>query len=247
MERPLDTVIDLQQALNELERADALLHGIPDWMAELHEEHSAKKGEIDALSEGAEQAASERRHAESETADAQEKLHNYQEQISRVRNQREYGALLQEMDGIKATIKTLEEQALAALERQDEAQAKIEEMQESFRELDERYSAELEKWEAQKPDVAKEVSALKDRITLLRERISPSSLSLFERVLQRHPGQALAQVRRLERVGRGAQMWSCGACHYRVRPQAVVDITNSGSIAFCDSCKRILYIEQAEA
>lgn len=246
MERPLDSVIDLQEALTELAAAEAQLHGIPDWMAELHEEHSEKKAEIDALNESVEAAASERRQAESETADAQEKLRNYQEQISRVRNQREYGALLQEMDGIKATIKTLEEQALAALERQDEAQAKLTELQEGFSELDSRYSSELEKWEAQKPEVAKEVEALNDRISVLRERIPRSSLSLFERVLLRHGGQALAEVRRLERVGRGQQMWSCGCCHYRVRPQSVVDITNSGSIVFCDSCKRILYIEQTE-
>ena len=246
MERPLDTVIDLQQALTELDAAEAQLHGIPDWMQELHEEHSAKKGEIDELGEAVEAAASERRLAEAETSDAQEKLRTYQEQIGRVRNQREYGALLQEMDGIKATIKECEERALAALERQDAAQGQLEELQAGFQDLDERYSAELEKWEAQKPDVAKEVESLKERIGVLREQISPSSLSLFERVVQRHGGQALAEVKRMERSGRSPQMWSCSACHYRVRPQSVVDITTSGSIVFCDSCKRILYIEQTD-
>lgn len=135
-----------------------------------------------------------------------------------------------------------EEQALAGLERQEEAQGSLEELREGFRELDERYKVELEKWEAEKPGVAEQVEALKGRISVLRERIPRSSLSLFERVLERHGGQALAEVRAVDRVGRGPQIWSCGTCNYRVRPQAVVEITNSGSIVFCDSCKRILYI-----
>jgi len=243
MERPLDTVIDLQKALDELREAEERLHGIPDWMRELHDEHAARKAEIDVLLASVEEAASERRGAEAETEDSQEKLKNYQEQIGRVRNQREYGALLQEIDGIKATIKSLEEQALAALERQDAAQASLDELKEGFRELDGRYGAELEKWEGEKPGVAKQVEDLQGRIAVLRERIPPSSLSLFERVLERHAGSALAEVRKLEKVGRGQQVWSCGTCHYRVRPQAVVQISNSGSIVFCDSCKRILYIE----
>ncbi len=245
MERPLDSVIDLQKALDDLQEAEARLHGIPEWMRELHEEHSARMAEIEVLAAAVEEAASERRLAEGEAQDAHEKLRGYQEQISSVRNQREYGALLQEMDTSKGVIKALEEKALAELERQEEAQASLEDLQEAFRELDGRYKAELEKWEAEKPAVAEQVKELEERIGFLRERIPRGSLDLFERVLERHEGQALAEVVKVERVGRGQQIWSCGNCHYRVRPQAVIEITNSGGIVFCDSCKRILYLADA--
>ncbi len=245
MERPLDSVIDLQKALSELSQADERLHGIPDWMQELHEEHSGRKAEIEALKGLIEEAASERRQAEADVQDSQLKLQTYQEQIAAVRNQREYGALLQEMDTIKDTIKALEEKALEALERQEESQSSLEELESNFSELDGRYQTELEKWEAEKPGVAKQVEALKGRIAVLRERLPASSLSLFERVVQRHGGNALAEVRKIERVGKGPQIWSCSVCHYRVRPQSVVEIANNGSIVFCDSCKRILFIEEA--
>ncbi len=243
MERPLDSVIDLQRALTDLGHANERLHGIPDWMQELHEEHSARKTEMEVLEASIDEAVAERRTAEAEVQDSQEKLKNYQEQISAVRNQREYGALLQEMDTIKDAIRALEERALAALERQEEAQTALLELQESFKEIDGRYQAELVKWEAEKPSVAKQVEALEARISVLRERLPPASLSLFERTLERFGGAALAEVRIIERVGKAQQIWSCGICNYRVRPQSVVEITNNGSIVFCDSCKRILYIE----
>jgi predicted nucleic acid-binding Zn-ribbon protein len=38
-------------------------------------------------------------------------------------------------------------------------------------------------------------------------------------------------------------MWHCGACNYRVRPQSVVMVRNEGALQPCDSCQRILYLE----
>ena len=132
MSNYLPTVIELHAAVTKLRTAEELLDGIPDWMQELHEEHSARKAEIDEL-----------------------------DAASLVRNQREYGALLQEIDGAKEQIKGLEEQALAAMERQEEAESKLGEERQSFAELDARYAVELEKWEAQKPQVAEEAERLR--------------------------------------------------------------------------------------
>lgn len=248
MDRQLDSIVELQHALNDKATADAQLTDIPDWMKELHEEHSAAKQEIDDLAAESDAALSERRAAEAGVADYQEKLKTFQEQIARVRNQREYGALLQEIDGAKNEIKTLEEQGLEALERQEQAQRGIEERQEAFGEIDARYSTELEKWEAQKPDIVERMKGLDERIQALRESLQDGVLGQFDRILERYSGQALAQVMRMQRVSKKSpQIWHCGSCNYRVRPQAVVEIVNQGAIVLCDSCKRILYIEEEEA
>jgi len=59
----LETIVELQSDISQLKEADARLHGIPDWMRELHEEHVKRKAEIDALEQAAEEAAKERRSA----------------------------------------------------------------------------------------------------------------------------------------------------------------------------------------
>ena len=241
MERQIETIVELQEALDELRDAQDRLEGIPAWMSDLHEEHSARKAEIDELEEAIQAAALERRGTESEMQDGQDKVKTFQEQISRVRNQREYGALLQEIDTTKGQIKGLEEQAFEALERQEGAQKERDEKREAFQDLDQRYAAELEKWEAEKPGVAKDAKALQAKIGQLRESLPQSALHIFERIYDRHGGQALAPVHRMER-GKGPQTWHCGVCNYRVRPQAVVEIANKGSVVPCDSCKRILYL-----
>lgn len=239
----LDTIVELQSAIIQLKEAEHRLHGIPDWMRDLHEEHSTQKKEIDALQQAAEEAAKERRTAEAATQDAQEKLKKYQQQINRVSTQREYGALLQEIDTVKGQISASEEQALSALERSEQTQKDLAARRATFQELDERYAAELARWDAEKPAVAQRVEELKQQIGDLRGRLPRNVASLFERILDRYPGSALASVRPIERPGQKQREWHCSACNYRVRPQSVVEIRNSGNLIQCDSCKRILYLE----
>lgn len=240
----LPTIVELQQAIDELNAAEQLLAGIPDWMQELHDEHSARQAAIDSLRAEVEDTVQARRIAEGEISDLREKVKHFQEQIGLVRNQREYGALLQEIDAAKQQIRAHEERALAAMEQQEEAAKRLREEQESFKELDAKYAAELEKWEAEKPGVAQKADALRGRIEVLEERVPRGTLALFRRILDRHQGRALAAVHEVDRGGKQQKMWHCEACNYRVRPQTVVAIQTQGSIEFCDSCKRILYLAE---
>lgn len=243
METHLSIVVKLQRSLDELQANQAQLDGIPDWMQELHGRYSERKQEIDALTAVQEEAGGQRRAAEAEAADYQEKLANYQSQIGRVRNQREYSALLQEIDTVKEQIRLAEERALEAIANHDETQTKLDEERAGFAELDEQYQTELAKWEQQKPEVRSRVESLNSKVKELEQQLPPNVLDLFRRILDRHAGQALAQIQNVERVGKGPQIWSCGSCNYRVRPQSVVEITNNGSLVLCDSCRRILHLE----
>ncbi|HEY7216306.1 MAG TPA: hypothetical protein VIC28_16910 [Thermoanaerobaculia bacterium] len=244
MNQNLQNVLELQDALTRLREAEGRLQGIPDWMRELHDEHETRKSEIQALEETAEEASRQRRAAESAVQDAQEKLKKYQQQINRVSTQREYGALLQEIDTVKGQISGQEEQAFSSLERYEQAQKDLAALRESFREVEERYAAEMARWESEKPEIARQAEDLRGRIADLKQRLPRNLVSQFERILERYPAGAVAPVRPIERPGRGQREWHCAECNYRVRPQVVVEIRNGSALVQCDSCKRILYLEE---
>lgn len=247
MSQYLETIVELQDAMNQLRDAERRLNSIPDWMRELHDEHSTIKAEIDTIQEAVEAAARERRAAEAAASDAQEKLKKYQQQINRVSTQREYGALLQEIDTVKTQISGSEEQAFSSLDRHEKAQKELADRTESFQEIDRRYAAELARWESEKPGVAQQVADLKARISDLRGRLPRPVVGQFDRILERHPNSALAAIRLIERPGKGQKEWACTSCNYRVRPQSVVEIRNGNSLVQCDSCKRILFVEAEPA
>jgi len=242
MSGPLKSIVALHKTQVELVGAQERLAGIPDWMQELHEEHSRRQAEIDTVAARRDEAEHARRTAEAALADAQEKAKKYQSQISQVSTQREYTALLKEIDTVKAQIAEHEKGVLEAIEQHDQAEKDLGGLRDAFRELDERYQGELAKWESEKPAVARKVEELSREVEELRSQVARPTLSFFDRVCDRYGTQALARVVKIQARGTNA-MWHCEACSFNVRPQVVVEIRNGGSVTACDSCKRILFLE----
>ena len=241
----LPAIVALHTTLAELTEAEQRLNSIPDWMRELHEEHSGRLAAIDAVAAEGAAADQERREAEAALADAQETQKRYQEQLGKVTTQREYGALLTEIDTTKAKIAECEQKALEAAERKEQSDARLTELRDDFRDLDERYNAELAKWESEKPSVAAAIQELTRRSEELRSAVPRNILLLFDRLHERLGGAALARVRKMQ-LDRGNAMWHCEACSYSVRPQVLVEIRNHGSLNQCDQCKRILFWKDEE-
>ena len=237
----LRTLRRLQQALDDLKRAERQLAGVPDWMEELHGQHSARLAEIAAVEEAADEAARNRRKAEAAIQDAAEKLKHFQQQVSMVRTQREYSALLTEIDTVKASIKSLEEQALAGMEGYEEAQGRLAAERSAFADLDTRYQEALQRWQSERPAVEQQAETLRAEVKQLRTDLPRGVLALFDRVHERRRGDAVAPLRK---SGTGAsQIWHCAACNYRVRLQVVSDIRGRGSLVQCEGCRRFLYVE----
>ena len=238
----LRTIVRLQAALDALRRAEKQLSGVPEWMEELHGQHSARLAEIAAVGEAAETATADRRRAEAAIQDATEKLKHYQQQISLVRTQREYSALLQEIDTVKGSIKGLEEQALAGMEGYEQAQKKLAEERGAFADLDERYQQALSQWQSERPAVEQQAETLRAEVAQLRAELPRPTLTNFERVYERRAGDAVAPLRKSSAPG-GA-IYHCGGCNYRVRLQVVGEIRNKGSLVQCDGCRRFLFVPE---
>jgi predicted nucleic acid-binding Zn-ribbon protein len=245
MARQLDTVVALQLALDQLQVLDESLASVPPEMRELHDEHTARKAEIDALKATIAEAEAAKRAAEVGMEDCEVKRAHFQEQVNRVKTQREYSAILQEIDQVTAQSRELEEQTLVVMESQEEAETALAELSGAFESLDAQYTEAAAQWEVDKPGVAQQAESTRAHIAELREEIPASSRLLFERVRERTEGATLAEVIVIDRSA-GPNMWHCGVCHYNVRPQSVVEIKNHGNLILCDSCKRILYISESE-
>ena len=228
--------------VRELADAHARLAGVPEEMRALHEEFTAARAELDALAAVAEEAKRERIAREGAVAEAQEKLRKFQQQVSLVRNQREYGALLTEIDSAKSNLRTLEESVLETLERAETATRTLEERSAGFVDLGERHAGALAEWEARKPEVAATARGLEAEVAALRAELPRTLVLNYSRLAERYHGEALALVQRVERAG-GSVIWHCSSCNFQVRPQVALEIRTHGAVVQCDGCRRFLYVE----
>lgn len=211
-------------------------------MQELHAEHQRIKARMEELEESASAALLEQKAAEGSAQEHLAKAAHYQQQIAQVTTQREYGALLNEIDTAKNLASDFEEKALEAIEIVDTATSEKESLQQEFEEVDSGYQVELAKWEEEKPQVAEEMDRLEAEAEVLRAKLPKPILLAYQRLYDRHSGQPLAKIQPLP----GGTGWRCSACNYAVRPQVVVQLRAANELVSC-GCGRQLYIDPADA
>jgi predicted nucleic acid-binding Zn-ribbon protein len=244
MSRILDSIVELQSVLSQLRVERGRYDTLPAETRELETARAAIEQELATLEETAREADSQRRAAEGEAALCQERLAHYQQQIDRVQTQREYGALLSEIDAMNAKRRGHEEIALGALERHEQATATRVELAQRFVELDATYQEQRAGWEEGRPELAKLIADLESQATTLRDRLPAAVLAQYDRLYELHSGDPLARVLRLQRAG-GQAIYRCSVCNYSVRPQVVVELQNTGGLVSCDCGRqRIFYYQE---
>ncbi len=241
----LRRLIDYHHVARELASTRTLLAGVPEEMRTLHDEFTAARSMLDALESASIDARRRRIEAEGAISDAQERLKKFQQQVPKVRNQREYAALLTEIDTAKGEIKRLEEEALAAIEAADHAHDDLEERKVAFTDLEGRYAAGLAEWEAKKPDVARRAAELDASAGELRSGLAKGVVAQYERIAEKYHGAALSALRKADGPPK-ANVWFCSTCNFEVRPQIAVEIRMRGTIVQCEGCRRFLHAPEGE-
>jgi len=150
-----------------------------------------------------------------------------------VQNQREYAAMLREIDAIKASISEHESAVLRDMEEIETTKSDLASQQEHIN--------------AERIEVAKQRAEVEGASEAARKKIEEltAERTKIESVLPRPLKQAVA---RLE-AGRAGQFLAraddgvCQSCYVRMRPQVFQEIKTASKIHYCSNCHRLLFHE----
>ena len=157
----------------------------------------------------------------------------YTDDLMRVKNQKEYAAMLKEIDSVKAQVSEHEDAILRDMEE-------IEKLKDELATHEEHIAQERE-------TVAVESKSVEVASNEARETIE--KLTVQRRELENGlPPSLLASVRRLEDRRRGVflsrvQDATCQSCFVRVRPQVFQEIKMATAVHSCGNCRRYLFFE----
>ncbi len=176
-------------------------------------------------------ATKERKSLESLLKDAETKVTKLKEKIPEIKTNKEYHALLKEIDTAGQEKSDMEEKILILLERLDELKA--------IRTVKENEVKEEEKvFNREKEIIEKDFSQLTEMLKELESHkagiVSQLDLKLFSeynRLLADKKGLAVVSVKDEH----------CLGCHMRIPPQIFAEIKKNDKISYCLNCKRILY------
>lgn len=231
MNTPLDQLYRLQDRMRFVQSRQQERDTIPAELIEVDREYREKVEAVERLKARRSEAEVERRRAHTELTEHREKLRKYQAQLRAVQNQREYGAVLNEIDGVEKLVRAAEDRILNLDDELERTAKELASREEILPLETEQHEERLKDWRTAQRAINDELASAQEEIGRLEAAMHPRDRSEFQRLMEKKGGLAIVLV-----AG-----GSCTACHVKVRPAALQALKAGREIIYCDSCKRILY------
>lgn len=209
----------------------------PKRIADLEKEFERLEGAFLARKAEVEHARKMHRALEQGISDQEAKISRSRSRMNEVKTNKEYQAILKEIEDIKKEIAAREDEALDYMEKIDllGKQVKIEEKE---------LVGHRERIESEKAQLLAESEGIKERLDRLeiiaakvREQVDPALLKRSDYLLERQAGIAVA----------ACDGGVCQVCHLNIPPQKYIELMKDESIMQCPHCHRFLYWPGNEA
>lgn len=233
MNADLERLVRLQQAETLLKRVESSRSDLPRRRSEAQAALDEEKARLAAAREAVESCQKARRKYEAELQDLEAKRSKYKGQLMDVKTNKEYTAMLHEIEGVEREIRAREDLILGEMESAETLTAEVKREEQAFKTADEDAKARGRDMDEEERRLQAEAVKLQAERDAIAAEVPTPLLELFQRV---------ARVRGTG-VSEASKDAMCSQCHVKLRPQMFVDLKRTDEIFQCPQCNRILYYE----
>jgi len=232
MNDDLRRLVRVQEIMVVIDALQEKIAAMPSEVARLEKELLAAQKDADADRARVGELSKDRRRLEMELMGIESKITKYQSQLQDVKTNKEYQAMLHEIESCKAERAALDEKILLEMDESEKRNAALRSMEETLERRRRETSQGKGRLDAEAQDLGRQAGALESERAAIVTGIAPAYLEPFLKVARQRKGLALVAVRD-ER---------CGGCHVRVMPKLIQQVRRATGLIACDSCKRFLYV-----
>ncbi len=233
MREHLSKLMALQTIDLRIQEMEKEKRQIPRLVTSLEEDFHKAEEKLHGEKEELEKLQKDRRQKEKDLEEEIQRVKKTESRTFEIKTNKEYQAVLKEIESAKKLNRQREEEILAILERLEEKQKTVshgEKEREGRRKEFEQQIAELRKKEASfEAEMTEEVEEREKQ----QKGIPADLLSRYRMLLERRQGVAVA------RVNHGV----CLACNMNLRPQLFIELQKQDALIICPNCNRILFWE----
>jgi hypothetical protein len=232
MHPDLEKLIALQRAESALRLAEAELQRIPSRINELEASLAAERQRLDQARGSLDESHKARRRYEAELQDLEGKRSKYKGQLMEVKTNKEYTAMLHEIEGVEREIRGREDLVLGEMEKAEGLEGTVRREEQVFKAEEERHREERKRLGEEEQKLRAQAEVHRKERETVAAGIPADLLARFQRVAKLR-GVAMAEVK--DGV--------CQVCHLKLQPQMFVELKRNDEITECPACQRILYYE----
>ncbi|MCL5884393.1 MAG: C4-type zinc ribbon domain-containing protein [Deltaproteobacteria bacterium] len=234
------TLLDLQETMSQAHQVESEKNKVPLEVADLKGLFEEKEAKFLAAQQEFEQAKKERREKEREIEEERDKVERAKAKLMTIKTNKEYYAMLKEIDQTKRANSQREEELLAILARYEEIEGRLSELKGEVDEVGGRYRGRMVEIEARMKAFDKDIAALLAKKAEVAARLDNGLVRRFEMIFNRRDGVAIVPARSQGGVA------SCAGCHMNISPQLFNLLQREDRVYTCPNCNRILYYERPE-
>ncbi len=239
----LDGLVKLQSVENRLRAAKAKLTRCrraviiqENQVRSLQSAFEAKKEEIQLT-----QVQCDRLELELKSKD--EAINKLRASLNNARTNKEYAALLTQLNTTKADNSKLETQILGLMKDIETDQAECNRIKQEIDEQKQQLEQIRKKSESLAIEYQAEIEQIQTEWDSLAKTIPTVHLEIFKRVAETYDGQAVVAI---EQHGNRSDAFSCGGCFMGITAECVNLLLTRDDIIRCPNCTRILVLGAEE-
>jgi len=204
---------------------------IPAKIGKLEESFAAASRAVDAEKHRLEELTRAHRASEENLRKGVEQLKKTKDRLLDVKTNKEYQAMLKEIETLEKKNSEIEDDIILKLEEMDSARKELKTAEQEFEALRLDYEKEKKELEKELDLMDSEISGLLKEQEGLRTEIETDLLKKYDRIRSHVNGRAVVPV------------WKsvCDACHMNIPPQMYNELQRSEEIMQCPFCSRIIY------
>jgi predicted nucleic acid-binding Zn-ribbon protein len=230
----LDALLALQRQDTLLLEAKRRKEGIPARRDALKAAVESARAALDQAKKDVEQTRLGRRGVEKDVEALSAEAAKLERQLHDVKTNKEYQALLHEIELVKGRRSDQETKILESFDREERLAAAMVAAERRLKEEEGRLRDEVEVLAKEEADLDQRIHSLSQDRDAVKPRVPATLLSRYDRLLSARDGVAVAEVKKS----------ACGACFKALTPHALQEARRGDQLQICEACGRILvYLE----
>ena len=227
----MEQLIRLQNIDTKLKDLNDLLGDLPSKVEDLNKQEESTKNSIISKKSRSKELDLEIKKTELEVSDLSAKIDKLKDQLFLVTNNKQYDALMTEIDHIKEKRTSSENELIELMEEKESIVESISSMESDLQSLSENLDFRRKKLESVIEESAEEKNALQKQRDQNIKDIDQNTLKVYDRVIEHRGGLAVVQL----------QGSACGGCGAHIPPQTVSEVRAKSAVHTCGVCGRFLY------
>ncbi len=235
MDDQLNLLIQLQEIDGKIRALVEQKDRMPDALANLENKHAVIQEDLEKTRGNLLAAQKNKRDRDKDLEVGIQKVEKLKAHTSGIKNNKEYQALLKEIETAEQENKAIEDDILSLMEKIDAASAAITDVEQKAKDGEAVIHAEKRELETTFSKIEEEITKVVQGRQEHISRIQPAVLAQYQKLLLTKAGIAIAEAR-------GE---ACSGCYMSIPPQVFVNVKKNESIITCPQCGRILYYKES--